>query len=104
MAGLHPSHRIGWRQHRFQKMGEVVSLEEFRKTKDEEEIAEMRSLLDDILGDTVDTDGVIGYYPDWYVHATMTSSSDMNSQHDVREMSWSELLHACIRRLSRGKI
>ena len=85
-------------------MGEVVSLEEFRKNKDEEEIEEMRSLLDDILGDTVDTDGVIGYYPDWYVHATMGPSSDMNSQHDVREMSWSDLLRACIRRLSRGKI
>ena len=86
-------------------MGEVVSLEEFRKTKDEDEIEEMRRQLDDILGDTVDTDGVIGYYPDWYVHATMDcSSSDMDSQFDVRDMPWSELLRACIRRLSRGKI
>jgi hypothetical protein len=86
-------------------MGEIVSLEEFRKTKAEEEIEEMRSQLDDILGDADDNDGVIGYYPDWYVHATMDcSSSDMNSQHDVREMSWSELLHACIRRLTCGKM
>ena len=86
-------------------MGEVVSLEEFRKTKDEDEIEEMRRQLDDILGDTVDTDGVIGYYPDWYVHATMDcSAADMNSQHDVRDMSWSELLRACIRRLTCGKM
>ena len=85
-------------------MGEVVSLEGFRKIKEEAELDEMRSLLDDIMANTVDSDGVIGYYPDWYVHATMSSSSDMNSQHDVRNMSWSDLLRACIRRLTYGKI
>lgn len=98
------SRQTGLIPHRSQKMGEVVSLEGFRKIKEEAELEEMRSLLDDIMANTVDSDGVIGYYPDWYVHATMSSSSDMNSQHDVRNMSWSGLLRACIRRLTYGKI
>ena len=86
-------------------MGEVVSLEEFRKSKEVEELDEMQSILQDIIDSYPDTYGTTGYHPGWYIHAqSVGGSSDMNSQHDVRGMSLAELLRACIRKLMCGKI